>query len=145
MAESQIQFKCPVCREETPFFDEPIRCYPGFPVFACQRIHFYMEQEDTPSRSIEKSKKKIAREINEKTKEFEEMVARFSAMAAGFSKTVIDFRETETEETERNKLAEIKAEYDTVVQKTITLEQNEAKLLNSIAALTRMYNEKEKK
>ena len=84
----------------------------------------------------------MAQEINNKTIEFQKMVAGFSAMAAGFSETVIDFRESE--ETKRNELAEIKAEYDTAVQKTIELEQNEKKLLNSIAALTRMYNEKEK-
>ena len=149
MAESQIQFNCPVCREETPLFDnESIRSYPVFPVFACQRIPFrYLkEHADTPSRSIEEreiARQKIAREINDRAIEFEKMVAGFSAMAAGFSATVTDFRKSE--ETERNKLAEIKAEYDTVVQKTITLEQNEAKLLNSIAALTRKYNEKEKK
>ena len=148
MADCQIQFNCPVCREKTPLFDnESIRCYPVFPVFACQRIplRYLKEQADTPSRSIEereKAREKIAQEITDKTIEFEKMVAGFSAMAAGFSATVTDFRETE--ETKRNKLDEIKAEYDEAVQKTIALEQNEAKLLNSIAALTRMYNEKEK-
>tara|TARA_B100001121_G_scaffold201735_1_gene176416 strand:- start:43 stop:1503 length:1461 start_codon:yes stop_codon:yes gene_type:complete len=148
MAESQIQFNCPICREKISLFDnEPIRSYPFFPVFTCQRIplRYLKEHADTPSRSIEereKAREKIAREITDKTIEFQKMVAGFSAMAAGFSETVIDFRETE--ETERNKLAEIKEEYDATVQKTIALEKNEAKLLNSIAALTRMYNEKEK-
>ena len=50
MADCQIQFNCPVCREKTPLFDnESIRCYPVFPVFACQRIplRYLKEQADT--------------------------------------------------------------------------------------------------
>lgn len=150
MADCQIQFKCPVCREKTPLYDKKkmtSTAFPFLPVFTCQHIpiRYLKEQADTPSRSIEereKAREKIAQEINDKTIELEKMAAGFSTMATGFFATVTNFKETE--ETERNKLAEVKEEYEAIVQKTIALEQNEKILLNSIAALNRKFNAEEK-
>lgn len=136
MVESQIQFNCPVCRENISLYDRynvGSRSYPIYPVFTCQRIplRYLKDQSYTPSRSIEEretARKKIAREITSKTIELE-------MMASTFAEMVTDFKETEGKQ-----LAEVKEEYEELVQKSSKLEQDEAKLLNSIAALTRKRN-----
>ena len=133
MAESQIQFNCPVCREKTSLFDnEPIRRYPFFPVFTCQRIplRYLKEHADTPSRSIEEreeAREKISREITSKTIELE-------MMASTFAKMVTDFKETEGKQ-----LAEEKEEYEALVQKTIALEQKKEALSKTIDALNKTH------
>ena len=142
MADCQIQFKCPICRVETPLYDKKKMTGISFPFhsdFTCQHIpiRYLKEQDAAHSGSIkerEKAKEEIAQEIKDKTTELKEFASRFSTMAAGFSASVSKF-----EETERNKLAEIEKEYQKEVKKMIELEQKEETLRKTIAALNKTY------